>query len=150
MQYFSSRCKRLTGSVLDSGVHKLIMGMDNAFVVRKMLIHILSKSIHIEALVESKAVFHLIAKHGRTYERQILITVSSLRDSYANGAHAHIGCSPGGMNPANALTNPLITTTSALSTIMIDNSIDRKPIVRASISPAPRPTTALSSCSETL
>lgn len=71
-------------------VHASLLPFDNPFAFREMLTHILSGKIHIESFADSKIVFVLIAKNGKTTERRRQIDVSAMRESYENEALGRI------------------------------------------------------------
>lgn len=135
VHYGSSHFHRVTRSVMASEVHALLLGFDNAFPIHEILSHILARDLPIEAFVDSKTVFDLIAKDGKTRERKLQIDVSAMRELYSNGELARIAWIPGGINPTEPLTKPVITRTSPLWKLMETNFIDPKPIGWASISP---------------
>lgn len=79
IHYGSSRCKRITRSVMASEIHALFLCFDKSYYIRHMLEEILGRRLNIEAYVDSKTVFDVIAKDGKRTERIIRIDVSALK-----------------------------------------------------------------------
>lgn len=98
---------------------------------------ILSRTVPIEAFTDPKTVFDFVAKEGTTSESGLQIDVSAIPESDENGEMARIGWIPGGINPVDAFTKPIVTTASPLWNLMTSNFIDPKPIGWASITSRP-------------
>lgn len=124
VHYGSSRCRRVTRSVMASELHSLTMGFDNAYVVQHLLMEITGRLLEIEAYIDSKTVFDVVAKQGRTGEKRLAIDVSALRESYACGELARLGWIQGKTNPADMLTKiPNSLGENALTDIMQSNTV---------------------------
>lgn len=65
--------------------HALMEGFDAAYVAEDMMEECLGQQVPIDAYIYSKTVFDVVAKQGSTTERRLVIDVSALRESYANG-----------------------------------------------------------------
>lgn len=104
VHYSSARCKRVTRSVMAAELHALILAFDYGFVLREMLKEVLRRDVKLEALIDSKTVFDVVAKDGRTNERRLQIDVHALKESYTRGELTRIGWIPGHRNPADTLT----------------------------------------------
>lgn len=85
-----------------------MLGLDNAFAIREMLVPILARDIPIESFVDWKTVFDFFTKEGRTTDRIWQIDVAWMHDSYAIGELASIAWIPGSINIAESLTKPVI------------------------------------------
>lgn len=134
IHYGSSQCKRVTRSILAAEIHALVLAYDHAYVIRHTLIEILGRNVKLEAYVDSRSVFDVIAKDGNTTEKRLQIDIYALRQSYADGELDQIGWIPGTSNPADALTKINSCTTSPLQHLMTSNKLHIDPIGWASIS----------------
>lgn len=124
VHYASQRCKRVTRSVMASELHALVAGFDAAFWLCDLVNQILGRDIPIEAYVDSKTVFDVVAKDGVTTEKRLEIDIHALREAYANGEISRLGWLPGGQNAADGLTKDLgkLTTKSPLWNVLHDKS----------------------------
>ena len=127
LHYGSNKCQRIARSVMAAEIQALMLGFDYAFYVRDLLEEILGRSFKIEAMIDSKTVFNVVAKDGKTTERRLQIDILSLRESYDNGELNRIAWIPGPTNPADPLTKPALSTTSPLFKIMEHNMLDIAP-----------------------
>lgn len=73
IHFVSRRCRGVRGSVMARELHELVLGFDHAFAIFDLLAKILGRKIEIEALVDSKTVFDVVAKNGRTQEKRLQI-----------------------------------------------------------------------------
>lgn len=78
----SSRCKRVVGSVLAAELHGLTYGFDRAYLLNNLTSKTLSRRIPLEAYVDSKTLFYLVAKVASTTEKRLQIDVFGIRQSY--------------------------------------------------------------------
>lgn len=85
LYYGSAKCRRVARSVMAAGLLAFVYAFDNDFVVRSMLEQILKKKVPIDAYLESRTVFNVVAKEGSTLEKRLQIDVKTLRESYAQG-----------------------------------------------------------------
>lgn len=123
IHYGSSRCKRVTRSVMAAEVHALIYGFDNAYLARDILQEILEKEINIDGYVEYKTVFNVIAKSGSTLEKRLQIDVFAMCESHARGELRYPAWIPGTQNIADGLTRRLIGENRPLWNLMKTNKI---------------------------
>lgn len=85
IHYASTRCRRITRSVMASEIHALVLGFVATFSIQHLITRITGRRPTIEAYVDSKTVFDVIAKQGRTSEKRLQIDISCLRESYEKG-----------------------------------------------------------------
>lgn len=85
IHYASNRCKRVTGSVLASEIQALVAGFALAYVILHLMQELLNRDISLEAYMDNRTVFDVIAKDGRTCERRLKIYINALRQSYTTG-----------------------------------------------------------------
>lgn len=81
-----------------------------------MLEHIGDRKVDIEAFVDSKTVLAFTVKDGKTTEIRLHVYFLTMHESYANGELGRIGWIPDGINPADPLTKPVITSNSPFGT----------------------------------
>ena len=72
-------------SVMAAKVHALVLGFDYAYVIREAVEEPLGRRVEIEAYVDSRTLFNVIAKDSPTAERRFQIDVLALRESYQKG-----------------------------------------------------------------
>ena len=123
VHYGSTRCCRVTRSVLASELHALSYGLDNGYIVRETIQDILQRSIPIEVYIDSRTLFNVITKFGATKEKRLQINASSSRQSYSKGEMEKICWIFGSQNLADALTKSLLTTSHALWNTMVRNKV---------------------------
>lgn len=127
IHFGSSKCYRVTRSVLASELHALVYGFDQAYTVQNQLQEILNHDIPIDVFVDSKTLFNVVARHGDTREKRLQIDINSLRESHTSGEMRHIYWIPGSQNIADALTKDVISASHALWTLMKTNRIHITP-----------------------
>lgn len=104
IHYGSSRCKRVTRSIMAAEIHGLVYGFDQTYVVREALEEVLDRKISIEVYVDSKSVFDVVVKDGSTSEKRLQIDIFALRESYSRAELNKLGWIPGSKNIADPLT----------------------------------------------
>lgn len=128
VHYGSSRCKRVTRSVMEAEVHAFILSFDQAFVLRDQQSEMIGRDIDISAYVYSKTLFDTVAKGGTITDKRLLIDIWALREGYVNGELNRLSWLPGKENPADSLTKPVIKTTSPIGTLMNNNVFKPEPV----------------------
>ena len=108
VHYGSARCRRVTRSIMAAELLALVYGFDQAYVIKHTLEKLLSKTIPIDALIDSRTVFNTVAKGKGTLEKRLLIDVSALRQSHYIGELRSIGWINGKENPADGLTREVL------------------------------------------
>lgn len=128
VHYGSSRCKRVTRSVMAAELRVLVYGFDTSFVVRHTLAEALGNIVPLDAFVDSRTVFNAIAKTSNTLEKRLQIDASALRESHKNGEMRTFGWISSGMNPSDGLTrDSLLKESHPLRTIMSTNKFRTAP-----------------------
>lgn len=118
LHYASNRCRRLARSVMAAELFALILGFDNAYVIRYLVEEQTGIRMAIDKLIDSKMVFDVIAKRSQTTEKRLQIEVLSLRENYDCGNLDSFGWLPGNQNAADHLTKRKLSSTSPLYLIM--------------------------------
>lgn len=127
IHYGSSRCRRVTRSVMAAEILGLSYGFDNAFVTRHMLNEILGQEIPIDIYIDSRTVFNVIAKHASTSEKRLQIDVSALREAHDKKIIRSISWIPSNQNVADAMTKGNVPDTHSLWKLMTSNELQIKP-----------------------
>jgi hypothetical protein len=127
VHFGSSKCKRVTRSVMAAELHGLVLGFDNAFSVREMVSEILGRKIPIDAYVDSKTVFDTVTKLGATLEKRLQIDVAALQESHLKGELRSLHWIPSAENCADALTKEPYQRQSALLLLMSTNTLQVSP-----------------------
>lgn len=81
----------------------------------------------IEAIVDCKTLFNLVAKDAKSSERRLKIDVLAIKEIYDIGELTKIGWIPGSKNPADALTKTVLMSSSPLYRILKYKIFDKNP-----------------------
>lgn len=82
VHYRSSRCHRVSSSVMAAEVHARVHAFDYGNVICQALVELLRHIIEIEAFVDSCTLFNFVAKNSSTAERWPQINIFALRESH--------------------------------------------------------------------
>lgn len=121
IHYGSSRGKRVARSILSAEIHALVLGYDQAYVVRDLVEELLGKEVSLEAYVDSRSVFEVLAKDDNTTEKWLQIDIHALRKSYSKGELDRIGWISGDSNPADEMTKVSKLKSNPLTRLMTSN-----------------------------
>jgi hypothetical protein len=104
----SSKCKRVTRSVLASELYGMMNGFDAGIALGTTLQQITASlnlpQIPIIVCADSRSLYECIVKLGTTVEKRLMIDIMSLRESYERREIAEIRWIVGKDNPADACT----------------------------------------------
>lgn len=77
----SSHAQTQSDTVLKGVIafHTLLHSLDNRYIVREGLAELLGKTVELEAFVDSRTLFNIIAMNSNTAERILQIDVFSLK-----------------------------------------------------------------------
>lgn len=109
--------------MLAAEVHALVLAFDMAYVIQDMLHEILGRKIEIDAYVDSKTLFDVVAKDGNTSEKRLQIDIYALRESYDKGELSRLNWIPGNINPADGLTKTILNDKNPLWTLINTNKL---------------------------
>ena len=107
IHYASWKCKRVTISILAAGVYALIACFDYCFTLAHDFASILSQTVPIEILTDSKSIFDRITKLASVSEKRLLIELSALRQACVSGQIRNLGHVPSQYNIADPLTKKI-------------------------------------------
>lgn len=128
IHYGSTKCRRVVRSVLAPELHALIYGFDQAYLAQHILQTVLSREIAVDAYVDSRTVFNIVAKASPTLEKRLQIDVHALQQSHERGELRYLAWIPGTENCADGLTRQApITSNHPLWTLITNNKIQLTP-----------------------
>lgn len=82
INYSSCRCHRVSRMVMAAEVHALIHAVEIGMLMKEILGELMNWEIKMEAYVESRTLFKVIAKNSSTAEHCLQIDVFSLKENY--------------------------------------------------------------------
>jgi hypothetical protein len=104
----SSKCKRVTRSVLASEIYGLVNGFDLGYVLTETLRAITERlqlpPIPLVVCTDSYSLYDCLVKLGTTTEKRLMIDVMALRESYERREISEVRWINGEDNPADAMT----------------------------------------------
>lgn len=129
IQWSSTKCKRVTRSVLASELYAMVAGFDASCVLNHTIDRIMTKSIPLVIWIDSFSLYGCPVKLGTTKEKRLMIDVAVVRQAYQRREIAEIICIKGTSNPADAMTKTGCN--SALKEIITSNRyfIDKEALV---------------------
>ena len=104
LHWSSTKCKRVTRSVLASELYAMTSGFDMASCLKATLEGILHTPIPLVVCTDSKSLFDCLVKLGTTNEKRLMIDLMALRQSYERREIAEVKWIKGNTNPADAMT----------------------------------------------
>lgn len=122
IHWSSVKCKRITRSVLASGLYGMALGFDTSSAIKTTLSKILDRSIPLIICTDSKSLFDCLARLVTTREKRLMIDIMSLRQSFERREIAEIKWIEGSTNPADAMTKS--NACSALKYLIDSNKIN--------------------------
>ncbi|KHJ31172.1 hypothetical protein EV44_g4110 [Erysiphe necator] len=130
VHWSSTKCKRITRSVLASELYAMVVGFDMVTIIKSTLEKVInllsisksSSSIPLILCTDSRSLYECLSKLGTTTEKRLMIDIMALRQSYDYNEVAEIRWIEGSKNPADAMTkhNPC----DALRKLIDKNEVD--------------------------
>ena len=128
IHWSSTKCRRVTRSVLAAELYALAHGFDIASVLKATIDGIVrpwrSKPVDIIACTDSRSLYDCLIKLNTTAEKRLMIDVMCLREAYERREIAEIVWIPGEKNPADAMTKDPTKGCPALRILIDSNTID--------------------------
>lgn len=81
LHYGRKKCKRIACYFKEADIQVLVLGFDFPFLVNDLVEEIIGKKIRLEAIIGSKTIFNLVAKHCRMEKHRLQIAVFARRQS---------------------------------------------------------------------
>lgn len=108
VHYSSTKCKRVTRSVLASEIYGMVSGVDMAISIGSTLNMILKglklNPVPIVVCTDSYSLYDCLVKLGSTKEKRLMIDIMALRQSYERRELAEVRWINGDDNPADSMT----------------------------------------------
>ena len=126
IHWSSTKCKRVTRSVLASEIYGMVQGFDVGYVIHHTVNTILERlSLPKAPLVlctDSFSLYQCLVRMGSTNEKRLMIDLMALRQSYENREIDDIRWIHGTSNPADAMTKA--SPNETMRTLVEGNQID--------------------------
>jgi hypothetical protein len=106
LHWSSTKCKRITRSVLASETYGMVNGFDAAAAIKSTLTQLLhlSEPLPLVLCTDSKSLYECLVKLGTTREKRLMIDLMCLRQSYERQEITEVRWINGNSNPADAMT----------------------------------------------
>ena len=127
IHWSSTKCKRITRSVLASEIYGMSSGFDYGYVISTTIATIVNRlgqetPPSLVLCTDSKSLYQCLVQLGTTTEKRLMIDVMGLRQSYERREIDEIRWINGHDNPADAMTKA--TPNQALERLVSYNKID--------------------------
>ena len=119
VHWSSTKCKRVTRSVLASELYAMVAGFDIGASIQSTLTGITEgKKIPLILCTDSYSLYDCMIKLGTTAEKRLMIDIMGLRESYEKREIDEIRWIDGASNPADAMTKdkPCVALSRLIST----------------------------------
>ena len=125
LHWSSTKCKRVTRSVLASEYYGMVNGFDIGGAIKETIEKIMRiDNLPLILCTDSKSLFECLVKLGTTQEKHLMIDILSLRQSYERREISEVVWIDGDCNPADAMTKT--HPCQALRDLIDRNKIDLK------------------------
>jgi hypothetical protein len=104
LHWSSTKCKRVTRSVLASELYGMAHGFDMGASVKSTVDRALQIDLPLVVCTDSKSLYECLVKLGTTQEKRLMIDVMCLRQAYERREIAEVKWIKGNSNPADAMT----------------------------------------------
>lgn len=125
IHWSSTKCKRVTRSVLASELYGMVNGFDIGIAIATTLKLVTDRlkiqTIPVIVCTDSYSLYECLVKLGTTSEKRLMIDVMALRQSYERREITEIRCISGEDNPADAFTKE--SPNKALQTFIDNNEL---------------------------
>ena len=125
LHWSSTKCKRVTHSVLASEIYAMVAGMDIGYVLAKTIQSVLEQlnlpPLPLIICTDSFSLYECIVKLGTTLEKRLMIDIMALRESYERHEIHTIKWINGADNMADAMTKR--TPNAALARFVDTNEV---------------------------
>lgn len=104
LHWSSTKCKRVTRSVLAAELYAMSAGFDMASCLKSTIEAVLKLKLPMEICTDSKSIYDCLVKLGTTQEKRLMVDLMCLRQSYERREITDIQWIDGNSNPADAMT----------------------------------------------
>ncbi|KAF7578000.1 hypothetical protein PtrM4_022400 [Pyrenophora tritici-repentis] len=126
IHWSSTKCKRVTRSVLASEIYAMAHGVDIALAIGTTIDMIMDRlsfpKVSIVACTDSRSLYDCLVKLGTTKEKRLMIDIMALREAYERNDLMDIRWIDGRDNPADAMTKA--ASNSALEHLIDTNELE--------------------------
>lgn len=120
IHWSSTKCKRVTRSVLASELYAMANGFDLGAVLKTTLTNVMQQSISLLLCTDSKSLFDCIVKLGTTRETRLMINIMGLRQTYEKREVSEVKWIAEYNNPADNMTECRL---SGALKLLIDSNV---------------------------
>lgn len=104
IHWSSTKCKRVTRSVLASELYAMVAGFDIAVALQSTVNGVFQAKVPLILCTDSYSLYDCIIRLGTTAEKRLMIDIMGLRQSYENREINEVRWIDGSCNPADAMT----------------------------------------------
>jgi hypothetical protein len=104
LHWSSTKCKRVTRSVLASELYAMVHGFDIGASIKATIEKVLKIDLPLVLCTDSKSLYDCLVKLGTTQEKRLMIDVMCLRQAYERREIAEMKWIDGNTNPADSMT----------------------------------------------
>jgi hypothetical protein len=104
IHWSSTKCKRVTRSVLASELYAMTAGFDTGAVLKATTEQLLGINLPLIISTDSNSLYQCLVRLGTTQEKRLMIDVMCLRQAYERRLIAEVRWIDGNSNPADAMT----------------------------------------------
>jgi hypothetical protein len=104
LHWSSTKCKRVTRSVLVSELYAMAVGFDISASMKATIDRILNKEVPLVVCTDSKSLYKCLIKLGTTQEKRLMIDIMALRQACECREIVEVRWIEGASNPVDALT----------------------------------------------
>ena len=104
LHWSSTKCKRVTRSVLASELYGMAHGFDMGASVKSTVDKALEIDLPLVLCTDSRSLYQCLVKLGTTQEKRLMIDVMCLRQAYERREIAEVKWIKGESNPADSMT----------------------------------------------
>ena len=126
VHWSSTKCKRITRSVLASEIYAMAHGVDIAIAIGGTIDMIMARlslpKVPVVVCTDSLSLYECLVKLGTTKEKRLMIDIMALREAYERGELKDIWWIDGRDNPADSITKPGPNT--AMETLIDTNKLE--------------------------
>jgi hypothetical protein len=122
LHWSSTKCKRVTRSVLASELYGMAHGFDIAAAVKATIDRVLQIDLPLILCTDSRSLYQCLVKLGTTQEKRLMIDIMCLRQAYERREITEVRWIKGTSNPADSMTKAKPST--ALKRLIDTNTIE--------------------------
>jgi hypothetical protein len=121
LHWSSTKCKRVTRSVLASELYAMAHGFDISAAVKSTIDRTLEINLPLVLCTDSRSLYDCLVKLGTTQEKRLMIDVMCLRQAYERREIAEVKWIKGSTNPADSMTK--VKPSNALKQLIDTNMV---------------------------